>query len=141
MTAGNFSISWDIFDDAANIRTNYEHYPESNTNPNKNNNDLLLALSAQKDNKKMYKEGDPKDYMTSIFSELGINTQEANMYLKTQTSITNNIENQRLAVSQVDTNEEFSNLIKYQQAYQAAAKLINTIDDIYQTTIFRLGNF
>lgn len=141
MTAANFSISKEIYDDAGNIRTNYEHYPESGTNPNTSNNDLLLALSAQKDNKKMYKEGDPKDYMTAIFSELGINAQEANMYLKTQTSITSNIENQRLSVSQVDPNEEFANLIKYQQAYQAAAKLINTIDDIYQTTIFRLGNF
>jgi flagellar hook-associated protein 1 FlgK len=141
MTTANFSISKEIYDDAGNIRTNYEHYPESGTNPNTSNNDLLLALSAQKDNKKMYKEGDPKDYMTAIFSELGINAQEANMYLKTQTSITSNIENQRLSVSQVDPNEEFANLIKYQQAYQAAAKLINTIDDIYQTTIFRLGNF
>ncbi|WP_069998879.1 flagellar hook-associated protein FlgK [Cellulosilyticum sp. I15G10I2] len=141
MTAANFSISFDIFGGAGNIRTNYVHYPESDTNPNPSSNDLLLALSAQKNNKKMFKEGDPKDYMISMFSELGINTQEANMYEKTQTSITNNINNQRLAVSQVDTNEEFANLIKYQQAYQAAAKIINTIDGIYETTIFRLGSF
>ena len=141
MTAANFSVSKEIFDDAGNIRTNYGHYPETDTNPNTSNNDLLLALLAQKDNGKMFKEGDPKDYMISMFSELGINAQEAKMYQKTQTSITNNIESQRLAVSQVDPNEEFANLIKYQQAYQAAAKLINTIDDIYQTTIFRLGNF
>ncbi len=141
MTAANFSISKTIYDGSGNIRTNYEHYPESDTNPNISNNNLLLALSAQKYNKKMFKEGDPKDYMISIFSELGINAQEANMYQKTQNTITKNIQNQRQAVSQVDTNEEFSNLIKYQQAYQAAAKLINTIDGIYETTIFKLGNF
>ncbi len=141
MSAANFSIAKDIFEGAGNIRTNFEHYPDKNINPNVSNSDLLLALSAQKNNKRMFKEGDPKDYMISMFSELGINGQEANMYLKTQTSITNNINNQRLAVSQVDTNEEFSNLIKYQQAYQAAAKIINTVDSIYETTIFRLGNF
>jgi flagellar hook-associated protein 1 FlgK len=145
MTSANFSVSSEIFKDAGMIRTNYEHYPNLNhtldINPNTSNNDLLLALSAQKNNKKMFKEGDPKDYMISMFSELGISTQEATMYEKTQTSITNNITNQRLAVSQVDPNEEFTNLIKYQQAYQAAAKIINTIDGIYETTIFKLGNF
>lgn len=141
MTSANFSISYEIFESSANMRTNYEHYPETKTNPNPNNNDLLLGILAQKSNKKMFKEGDPKDYMISMFSELGISAQEASMYEKTQTSITNNIENQRLAVSQVDTNEEFVNLIKYQQAYQAAAKIINTIDGIYETTIFRLGSF
>jgi flagellar hook-associated protein FlgK len=30
-------------------------------------------------------------------------------------------------------------MIKYQQQYQAAAKLINIIDGIYDTTINRLG--
>jgi flagellar hook-associated protein 1 FlgK len=89
----------------------------------------------------MFKEGDPKDYMISIFSELGINTQEATMYQKTQTSVTNSIKNQRREVSEPDVNEEFINLIKYQQAYQAAAKIISTLDGIYETTIFRLGSF
>lgn len=145
MTAANFSIAYDIFDSASNIRTNYQHIPNVDPNldinPEPNNTDLLLALSAQKTNKKMFKEGDPKDYMIAMFSELGINTQEATMYYNTQTAVTKNIDNQRLAISQVDTNEEFVNLIKYQQAYQAAAKMINTIDGIYETTIFKLGNF
>ena len=41
----------------------------------------------------------------------------------------------------VDITEEFTYLIQYQQAYQAAAKVMNTIDGIYETTIFKLGNF
>ncbi|PHV69834.1 flagellar hook-associated protein FlgK [Sporanaerobium hydrogeniformans] len=145
MTAANFSISYAIYESINNIRTNTEHIPNKDTsqvvNPNPSNNDLLAALSGQKDNKKMFKEGDPKDYMVSMFSELGINAQEAEMYYKTQTSITQTIDNQRLSVSQVDMNDEFTNLIKYQQAYQVSAKLINTIDSIYETTIFKLGNF
>jgi len=143
MTAAGFSISKEIFDSSGNIRTNYEHYINGGTvvNPNPAKHDLLADLNAQKDNKKMFKEGNPKDYMIAIFSELGINAQEAKMYQSSQTSITNNITNQRLSISQVDQNEEFINLVKYQQAYQAAAKIINTIDGIYETTIFKLGNF
>lgn len=146
ITAANFSIALDIYQDSSKIRTNLEDDPlgyisGTPSNPNPSNNDLLLELLAQKTNTKMFKEGDPKDYMISIFSELGINTQEATMYQKTQTSVTNSIKNQRREVSEPDVNEEFINLIKYQQAYQAAAKIISTLDGIYETTIFRLGSF
>lgn len=134
ITADNFFISAELFESASNIRGTYNEDEESDGS-------LWSNVAGQKDNKKMFDEGDPKDYMVSIFSQLGINAQESQMYLSTQTSVTNNIKNQRLAVSQVDVTEEFTNLIKYQQAYQAAAKIMNTIDGIYETTIFKLGNF
>ena len=134
LTAANFSISKEVFDGIGNLRTTYDKNTPSDTR-------FLLELLGQKDNKEMFKEGDPKDYMIAIFSELGINAKEAQMYQSTQESVTNTITNQRLAVSQVDQTEEFTLLIKYQQAYQAAAKIMNTIDGIYETTIFKLGNF
>lgn len=140
MTAANFSVSEAILADANNIRTNYEHQPPD-VNPNPSNNDLLLDLLGQKNNGSMFKEGDPKDFMISMFSELGINTKEAKMYQQSQTNITNTIKSQRDGVSQVDTNEEFLNLVKYNQAYQNAARLITTIDGIYETTIFKLGRW
>ena len=134
MTSSNFSISKELFDGVEDMRTTYdEENPSDNT--------FLLDLLSQKNNKHMFKEGDPKDYMISIFSELGIGAKEAKMYQSTQTSVTNTIINQRLSVSQVDQTEEFTMLIKYQQAYQAAAKVMNTMDGIYETTIFKLGNF
>ncbi len=46
-----------------------------------------------------------------------------------------------MSVSQVDINEEYMNLIKYNQAYQAAAKVMSTMDGIYDTMINRLGNW
>ncbi len=134
MTAANITISKEIYENANDMRSTYEVDEESG-------GDLFRALSNQKDNSKMFAEGDPKDYMASIFSELGINAQESLMYQGTQESVTGIIKNQRLSVSQVDLTEEFTNLIKYQQAYQASAKIMNTIDGIYETTIFKLGNF
>lgn len=134
LTAENFSISEELYSDISNMRTTYDESNPSDTS-------FLLELLAQKNNKHMFKEGDPKEYMIAIFSELGINAKEAQMYQSTQSAVTTAIENQRLSKSQVDTTEEFTNLIKYQQAYQAAAKIMNTIDGIYETTIFKLGNF
>ena len=139
--ASEFSVSASVYEDSSNIRTNFEHDPTTGDNPNESSNDLLLELLGQKDNINMFSEGNPKDFMISMFSELGINTKEAKMYQTSQTNIVKVVENQRLSVSQVDTNEEFMNMIQYNQAYQVAAKLINTMDSIYETTIFKLGNW
>lgn len=139
MTAGNFSISASIYESASNIRLNYDHFPVDGKNPNPSGNDLLLELVKIKDSS-IFVEGTPKDFMVSIFSELAVSTNEANMYTQIQTNVTKSIKAQRLSVSQVDTNEEFINLTKYQQAYQAAARIISVMDEIYENTIFRLGN-
>lgn len=134
MTASNFSISKELFEDPTSMRTLYDDSDASDTS-------FMLDLLRQKDNKEMFKEGDPKDYMIAIFSGLGIGGKEAEMYQNTQKSVVQNLTNQRLSVSQVDITEEFTYLIQYQQAYQAAAKVINTMDGIYETTLFKLGNF
>lgn len=134
ITAANFSITAEIFDDASTIRTVYDESNASDTT-------FLNKLMAQKENDNMFKEGDPSDYMVSIFSELGINAQAVKMSQNTRTSVVQNLTNQKLAVSQVDTSEEFSYLIQYQQAYQNAAKLMTTLDEIYDITISKMGNF
>lgn len=134
MTASNFSISKELFEDPTSMRTLYDESDASDTS-------FMLDLLRQKDNKEMFKEGDPKDYMIAIFSGLGIRGKEAEMYQNTQKSVVQNLTNQRLSMSQVDITEEFTYLIQYQQAYQAAAKVINTMDGIYETTLFKLGNF
>lgn len=134
MRATNFSISKEILDDISNMRTSYEA-------DDKSDGTLWSKVLALKDDDSMFRQGDPKDYMSSIFTTLGINTEQSIMYESTQNAVTQNIINQRLSVSQVDISEEFTYLIQYQQAYQAAAKMMNTIDGIYETTIFKLGNF
>lgn len=141
ITADNISISLDVRDNPNTIRTNFNDDPRNNTNPNQSDNKLLLELSTLKTKGDMFKEGDPKDYMISLFSELGVSTKEATMYQSSQENITNEITNQRLAVSQVDLNEEWMSLTRYQKAYQSSARIISVIDEIYETMIFKLGKF
>lgn len=50
-------------------------------------------------------------------------------------AITKNIKQQRQAVSGVSVNEETVNIVKYQQSYNAAAKVISVINDMLQTLI------
>ena len=53
--------------------------------------------------------------------------------------MTLNTDNQRISVSGVSLNEEMTSLIKYQQLYVASAKLMQSISQIYDTTINGLG--
>ena len=41
----------------------------------------------------------------------------------------------RDSVSAVSLDEELTNLIKYQRAYQAAAKMVTTADELLQTLL------
>jgi flagellar hook-associated protein 1 FlgK len=47
----------------------------------------------------------------------------------------NQLENYRESISGVSMDEEMVNLVKYQNAYQAAAKLITTADEMMQSVL------
>ena len=49
------------------------------------------------------------------------------------------LHNQRLQVMGVSSDEELSNMIRYQQAYNAASRYINVISEMIETLIMRTG--
>ena len=77
----------------------------------------------------------PVDSYANIVFAAGSASAEA----QAQTSATGisllQLTNQRSALSGVSINEESTNLIRYQQAFQAAAKVISTIDQLDTITI------
>lgn len=133
ITAENFSLSRDILEDVGNIAAalDDESLPSGNG--------FMEALKALRNNNHLFREGTADSYMNSIISELGINAKQANMFEDTQTNITMAVENQRMSVSGVNINEEMTNMIQFQQMYNAAAKMISVMDQILDLTINRMG--
>ncbi|MGG7151251.1 flagellar hook-associated protein FlgK [Clostridium neonatale] len=76
-----------------------------------------------------------KDYYVSITSNLGLEVKSAKDNLTTVTSELESFEEQRLSVSGVSLDEEMTDLITFQHAYQANAKMINTIDQLLDVVI------
>lgn len=82
------------------------------------------------------KEGSTADsYYKSIVNNLAVTNQEAVRIAGNQETILANLEDQKSAVSGVSLDEEMTNLIQFQHAYQANAKMISTIDELLDVVI------
>ena len=86
----------------------------------------------------MFAEGAPEDFMKSLVATLGIDTEQAYNYENNQRVVVDQIFNRRLSESGVSLDEEMANLVKFQHAYNAAAKMIQTMSEIYDTLVNKL---
>ncbi|UFJ61953.1 flagellar hook-associated protein FlgK [Brevibacillus sedimenti] len=79
------------------------------------------------------------DYYRYTIGELGVKGQEAIRNQKNSETIVNMVAAQRESVSGVSIDEEMSNLVKYQHAYNAAARSITAVDEILDRIINGMG--
>ncbi|GAA0917333.1 flagellar hook-associated protein 1 [Virgisporangium aurantiacum] len=70
--------------------------------------------------------------------DLGVQTQAANRRVDIQTGIVGDVDAQRAGESGVNIDEEMTNLVQFERGYQAAAKVITTIDEMLDTLINRM---
>ena len=79
------------------------------------------------------------DYYNEIVTAIAAKSQKMENELTYSTNIMTQLESQRSAQAGVSLDEELSNLIKFQHAYNASARYINVIDQMLQHVIERLG--
>jgi flagellar hook-associated protein 1 FlgK len=77
----------------------------------------------------------PIDAYASVVFQVGSLTSNANAESSATTASLLQLNNQRSSISGVSIDEESTNLIRYQQAYQAAARVISTISTLFQVTM------
>lgn len=78
-------------------------------------------------------------YYKDMISDLGTKTQEAQRVVDKQENNTiATLEDQKSSVSGVSLDEEMTDLIQFQHAYQANAKMISTIDELLDVVINQL---
>ncbi len=70
----------------------------------------------------------PDVFYRQVIDQLGVEAQTASNRNKIQHSITVSVDNQRDSVSGVSLDQEMTNLIRYQQSYNAAAKYVAAIN-------------
>jgi flagellar hook-associated protein 1 FlgK len=124
LTAKNFSISFEISSDPS------ENLAVSDTAGQTGNANNLISVMGMRHNTYMFREGAPEDFVKTLISSLGVDGQQAAVFLSTQDGITKQIVNRRESISGVSINEEMTNMVKYQQIYAASAKMISTYEEL-----------
>ncbi|KAB3539676.1 flagellar hook-associated protein FlgK [Alkaliphilus pronyensis] len=131
---------------AKNIKISLDIDNDLNTIAASNTVDLLpgdgsqaLAINALRHKASMFQEGKPEDFIKSLISNLGVDTQEAIRMAANQTFLTEQINNQRQSISGVSIDEEMTHMVKFQHAYNASARMITTMDEMLDVIINRVG--
>lgn len=80
----------------------------------------------------------PDQRYKRLVVDLGMQAQTANRRVEIQNSIVNEVDSQRAGESGVNLDEEMTNLIQFERGFQAAARVITTIDEMLDTLINRM---
>jgi len=104
------------------------------------NNDIAMALAELRNETPMSGGLTSfKNYFNSLVTNLGFETQTSNRMTQNHEVMLEHAEARRQSESGVSIDEEITHMLQFQHSYQAAAKLISTIDSLLGTLINEMG--
>jgi flagellar hook-associated protein 1 FlgK len=120
----------------SNLNSNY--LTPMTTTPNmtsaglSGNNENALALGALQNNNLPINgtSSTISDFYSNIVSNIGTQSQSANTNYTNSTSVLTNLQNQLSSSVGVNMNQQMTNLVNYQNSYQAAAKITSSVETI-----------
>lgn len=112
--------------------TNIEDVPGDGSN--------ILKMIQTRHDISLYAWGTPEDFVKSLVSNLGVDTAEANRVAGNQAQLVKEYTILRDSIMGVSLDEEMANMIKFQTAYNANARMVNVFDEMLDLVVNRLGN-
>lgn len=99
-----------------------------------------LAIADLKNSPQMMKgTASINEFYNSMIGELGVETGKAKNLKTNYELLTEQVDNARQSVQGVSLDEEMAQMIKYQHAFDAAARVITTMDQALETVIQGMG--
>ncbi|NHN33865.1 flagellar hook-associated protein FlgK [Paenibacillus agricola] len=151
-SAANLIVNPAIEHNVSNIAAALRTYVDPADNVEKvvrGNNDMSLlvaGLSQQSFNfdptgagTVVLKEGTLDEFFRAVVGQLGVQGQEAERQSTNQKILVEQVEARRQSVSGVSMDEEMANMIKFQHAYNAAARAMTTCDEALDKVINGMG--
>jgi len=109
----------------------------SDQSPGNNGNlGLLLAIR----NQAVAAGQSPTDYYANLVFKVGNEVATNSAAQDASSLILQQLENQRSSISGVSLDEEAGNLLRYQRAFEAAARVVSTISEVMDTAV-NLGRY
>lgn len=132
---------------AASLRV--EADADGNVKVIRGNNDAALLLAGLRNQKfdfdptsagtPLLTSGTFDEFFRAMVGQLGVQGREADRQLTNQQILVDQVESRRQSVSGVSLDEEMSNMIKFQHAYNAAARAMTTFDEMLDKVINSMG--
>lgn len=135
LTASNFSVLAAMELDPSRLANRYDR------GDGVEQNDLLEDLKdlATNKDKMSFRSSSASEFLQCVLSDVALNAQRANTFYQSFKDISGIIDTQRISISGVDEDEEAVNLVKYQNGYNLASKMIQTLTEIYDRLILQTG--
>ena len=86
-----------------------------------------------------FKEHNFNEYYTEMIGALATRGEKFRNLYQGQETLVNSVETQRLSVMAVSSDEELTNMIRFQQAYNASARYINVVSQMLEHLLNALG--
>lgn len=105
------------------------------------NGSNALALANVKDEELTYGTSSTSvtSFYQSVIGDMGVKSSESNRMAKNSEVLMNSALTRRESVSSVSLDEEMTNMIKFQHAYNAAARTITMVDEMLDKIINGMG--
>lgn len=128
LTAANYSVNTSIVKDPSLFSTTTDATNEAAY-------DIVEKLQKLESETTVYRGDKANTFLETIISDVSVDTQKADTYTTLYSNLEQTISNQRTSVSGVDEDEEAINLIKYQNAYNLASKVISVMQEMLDKLI------
>ena len=136
ITALNWGINQDILKDESKLVVSYKEDIEQG---NKDAKGVLEKIIAGMDDRSMFSQGTVAQFLQAITTSQAVDISKYTAFSKNMNEVATVIDNQRKSVSSVDTNEEASSLVIYQNGYNLASKVISIMNEVYDKLINQTG--
>ena len=132
MTAGNYSVNKDVMNNVSLFATATDYVKTDAC-------DIVDELKKLQSQTTVYRGDKAESFLETIISNVSVDTEKAETNNKLYQNLEQTISNQRTSVSGVDEDEEALNLIKYQNAYNMASKVISIMSQMLEKLINDTG--
>lgn len=78
-------------------------------------------------------------FYQQMVARIGVDTDQASRMAQVQQGVLDAAQSRRDGVSGVNLDEEMSDMVRFQKSYNAAARMVTTLDEMLDTIISRMG--
>lgn len=135
LTAATFTINKDMMKDVNLFGTTKDIHQGRDA---QDITEELLTVKVDKD-KASFRGATSGEFLQCITTDTALNASSANNFHSNFDKISAAIKNQRLSEMGVDNDEEALNLVKFQEAFNLASKMIQVMTEIYDRLILNTG--